>query len=175
MNRPALATLMIDALDDLKRSLEGIEPVKAEEHLPGFSSISWTVAHVAGHIDSWVNGFMANQPRDAFLASIEFGKGGTGEGTEWNTLYKAVSEALDKARKFLETADETQLARESLYQGSMQFVRGKYITGNYRLARLIAHIYYHIGEITTIRAARGHKVVDFPGLLPVSLEVKEKF
>jgi hypothetical protein len=165
---------LLDALGDFERSVEGLERTEAEKTLPGFSAISWTVAHLAQHLDSWVIGSMAGQPRDDYLARSEFAKGGTGAGVEWDAVWRELSKVLGKSRIFLETVSETDLEREALYQGSMQPVRGKYITGNYRLARLIVHIYYHIGEIATIRAARGHKVSDFPGLLPVSLEAKGK-
>ena len=65
----------------------------------------------------------------------------------------------------LSNMDEQELAQGSLYEGSQAGIRGKHITGNYRLGRLVAHTYYHIADITTIRARLGHKVEDFPGHL----------
>ncbi|MBI2851355.1 MAG: DinB family protein [Chloroflexi bacterium] len=173
-NRPVMAAFALDALDDLARSLEGIDKVEADEHLPGFSPVSWTVAHVAQHIDSWVNNILAGHPRNGYFAGDPFAKGATGEGAEWKTVSPVLQEVLGKARAFLEKVTGAELARAEIYQGSMQPIRGKLVTGNYRLARLTAHIYYHIGEIVTIRSAKGHKVGDFPGLLPMSVETKDK-
>ncbi|MEK7352909.1 MAG: DinB family protein [Chloroflexota bacterium] len=169
-NRPIMAALMLDTLDDFTRSLDGMDRASSEERLPGFSPVSWTVAHVASHIDSWVNNILAGHPRNDYLTGSAFFKGATGEGAEWKTVSTAFYEVLGKARTFLEKVTEAELARAELYQGSMQPLRGKLVTGNYRLARLTAHIYYHIGEIVTIRTARGEKVGDFPGILTITSE-----
>jgi len=172
-NRPVLAALLIDALDDFKRSLDGLDCNEAERRLPGFSSISWTVAHVARTLDFWIISGMPGWTQNNYLASSEFGFGGMGEGVEWDVVCRVLSEVLDKTRTFLQTVSEADLAKESLYQGNIQGLRGKTIREDYWLARAIAHTYYHIGEITTVRAAMGHKVAGFPGLLRMSLETRE--
>jgi hypothetical protein len=171
-NRPFLAALLIDTLDDFNRSIENITSSEAEKRLPGFSSISWIVAHVAQHLDSWIIGFLAGKPRNEFLANIEFGIGGSGASVEWATISRVFSETLARSRDYLETVNGAYLDRGSIYEGSMKSMRGKSITGNYRLARLAAHLYYHIGEITTIRTAMGNTVADFPGVLPTILNTK---
>lgn len=171
-NRPIMAALMLDALDDLARSLEGMDKSGAERREAGFSPVSWTVAHIAQHIDSWVNNILAGHPRNNFFAGTEFAKGASGEGADWQTVSGVLSEVLGRSRAFLEIVSQAELERAEVYQGSMQPLRGKSVTGNYRLARLTAHIYYHIGEIVTIRTARGEKVGDFPGLLTNTSEAR---
>lgn len=172
--RPALAALLLDALDDLERSLESLDSSEAERRLPGFSSISWTTAHVARTIDFWVISDMPGWVRNNYLASNEFGFGGTGEGVAWDAVCRALSEVLEKTRAFLETVHEDDLAGESVYQGSIYGLKGKTIKQDYWLARAVAHIYYHIGEITTVRAAMGHKVAGFPGTLTATLAIRRK-
>lgn len=173
-SRSALAALLLDALDDLERSLEGLDAPEAENRLPGFSSISWTTAHVARTIDFWVISGIPGWVRNSYLASNEFGFGGTGEGVAWDAVCRALSEVLGKTRSFLETVGEDNLARESIYQGNIYGLKGKIIKQGYWLARAVAHIYYHIGEITTVRAAMGHKVAGFPGTLTATLAIKRK-
>jgi len=172
--RPVLAALRLECLGDFERSVENLSPFDADRQLPGFSSIGWIVAHVAQHLDSWVIGSLAGQPRNRYLIDSKFGKGVSGAGGEWAIISLLLSETLAKSRAFLENVAGTFLEKESVYEGSMLAVRGKTITGNYRLARLAAHLYYHIGEITTIRSTMGHKAVDFPGILPISIEARQE-
>ncbi len=48
---PMLASLFIDTLDDLERSLDGLGPKDAEKQLPNATSISQIVAHIAHWVD----------------------------------------------------------------------------------------------------------------------------
>ncbi len=172
MKQAMMSAFTLDALDDLARSLEGMASADAEVRLPGFSPISWTVAHVAQHTDSWINHILAGHPQNTYFGGDQFAKGATGAPVEWMRVSVVLADVLGKARAFLENVTEAQLAKAEVYQGSMQPIRGKLVTGNYRLARLTAHVYYHIGEIVTIRTSQGHKVGDFPSILPLSVEVK---
>lgn len=169
-NRPLLAALLIDTLDDFDRSIENLTSLAAEKRLPGFSSIGWIVAHMAQHLDSWVVVSLAGNSRNEFIANLEFNFGGSGPSLEWAAIKQEYAVTLTKSRHYLEAVNEAPLSKESLYEGSLKAVRGKTITGNYRLAKLITHLYYHIGEITTIRSAMGHEISVFPGPLPTILE-----
>jgi len=169
IERPALVTLVLDALNDLERSLENLDSTEAEKRLAGFSSISWTTAHVARTIDFWILSAIPNWVRNSYLANTEFGFGGTGEGAAWDTVCRALSEVLQETRVFLESVDEDSLAQVSIYQGNIPGLKGENIKQEYWLARAVAHIYYHIGEITTVRASMGHKVAGFPGTLTTSM------
>lgn len=172
IDRPVLASLVLDTFDDLERSIEGLGGAEAETRLQRFSSISWTVAHVGQTIDAWLVNRLANQPRDDYLAREEFRRGSSGEGVEWKEVRAALSKVLDKARTFLRTVNEDDIEEDALYQGSLEPLKGKFVARYYWLARVVAHTYYHIGEITTIRSAGGYKVVDFPGTLTETYEGK---
>lgn len=163
--RPALVAFVLDALNDLERALENLDSTEAEKRLTGFSSISWATAHVARTIDFWILSAMPNWARNSYLANTEFGFGGSGEGTAWDTVFQALSEVLQKTRDFLESVDEDSLTQASIYQGNIPGLKGKNVKQEYWLARAVAHIYYHIGEITTVRASMGHEVTGFPGTL----------
>ncbi len=165
-HRPLLAALILDALDDLERSLSGLTPTDAERRMPGFSSVSYTVGHVAQHIDSWVNDSLAGKQRDTYLSSNQFARGSAGDPVPWETVNTSFVKVLERARSYLANVDEKALAHESAYTGNQEALKGKIVTGNYRLARLVAHIYYHVGEIGTVRTTMGHRIQDFPSWLP---------
>jgi len=172
LDRPLLAALALDTIDDLERSIEGLDSTSAEARLPGFSSISWVVAHVGQTIDAWLVNRLANQPRDTYLARDEFSRGGSGEGGGWDEVREALLRVLLRARTFLRTVNQDNLKGQVLYEGSLGHLKGKPVPRFYWLARVVSHTYYHIGEITTIRSTAGHKVVDFPGTLGMTCEAR---
>ena len=171
-DRTEIAALVFDTLDDFERSIEGIKAAEAEKRLPGFSSISWTVAHVGQTIDIWLVERLANKTRNEYLSRSEFSRGGSGECGDWDSVHVALLSVLDKARAFLRKVTMSELEKETLYQGSLEYLKGKPVAKYYWLARIVSHTYYHIGEITTIRSAASHKVVDFPGNLAATFETK---
>ncbi len=166
---PMVASLFMDSLDDLERSLDGLSSEGAEKQLPNATSISQTVAHIAHWVDSWVNASMGSLDRNHYLACV-WHPNWQKMAPRWQDVRAASSDVFDRARGVLSNMDEQELAQGSLYEGSQAGIRGKHITGNYRLGRLVAHTYYHIADITTIRARLGHKVEDFPGHLPAYLQ-----
>ena len=167
--QPMLASLFIDTLDDLERSLDGLGPEDAEKQLPNAKSISQIVAHIAHWVDSWVNASMGSLDRNHYLACV-WHPNWQKMAPRWQEVRAASSEVFDRARGVLSNMGEQELAQASLYEGSQAGIRGKHITGNYRLGRIVAHTYYHIADITTIRARLGHKVEDFPGQLSALLQ-----
>ena len=47
--------LLYGALDDLDRAFRGLKPADAQHQPKGESSFDWTLAHVVGQIDFWIN------------------------------------------------------------------------------------------------------------------------
>ena len=166
--QPMLASLFVDSLDDLERSLDGLSSEDAEKQLPNTTSISQIVAHIAHWVDSWVNASMGSLDQNYYLAHV-WHPNWDKMAPRWRDVRVASSEVFERAPSVLSNMSEVELARASLYEGSQAGIRGKQITGNYRLGRILAHTYYHIADITTIRARLGHKVEDFPGHLPAFL------
>ena len=163
-----LASLFMDSLDDLDRSLDGLSAEDAEEQLSDATSISQIVAHIAHWVDSWVNASMGNLHRNHYLACV-WHPNWERIAPRWRDVRAASSEVFERTRVVLSNISEEDLAQASLYEGSQAGIQGKQITGSYRLGRIIAHTYYHIADITNIRARLGHKVEDFPGHLPAFL------
>jgi hypothetical protein len=171
-NLKVLVALAFDTFTDLERSIEELNSESAEKILPGFSSIGWTIAHVGQTIDSWLVEKLANGVRNEYLSRREFSKGGTGKCEDWDLVRVALTSVLQKARSFLRRVMMTNLEEEIFYEGSIEYLKGKPVAKNYWLARVIAHTYYHIGEITTIRSARGDSIIDFPGNLETTFKAK---
>ena len=154
-DRPLVVELVLGAIDNLAHAMDGLEKDKAEERLAGCNSIAWIVAHATQHLDSWVNCALAAQPRNSYFACSDFSTGATGIGAEWDSVCREFSIVQDKARVFLAGVSVTELANGQQYRGSHPAFAGRFVTGNDRLARVSAHIYLHVGEITTMRVARG--------------------
>lgn len=168
------AAFLFDALDDLERLVAGLTEKEAHTQPSGLSSISWTVAHLAQHLDSWVVITISKQPGSSYFKTPDFSRGGTGKPAVWGDVRQAFSETLRTVRSFLVTTSEEELMQKSVYSGSIDSLKGKTVTPSYRLARIAAHIYYHIGEINTLRASFGTNVGDYPGLLLRTLDATNK-
>ncbi len=166
---PILASLFIDSLDDLERSLHELGSEDAERQLPDATSVSQIVAHIAHWIDSWVNASMGSLRRNHYLACV-WHPNWESMAPRWQDVRSASSNVFARARDVVSNLSEQELARSALYEGSQAEIQGTQLTGDYRLGRIIAHTYYHIADITTVRARLGHEVQDFPGHLPVFLQ-----
>ena len=170
--KPMLASLFIDSLDDLERSLDELGSEDAEKQLPDATSISQIVAHIAHWIDSWVNASMGSLQRNRYLACV-WHPNWEKMAPRWQDVRSASSNVFAEARDVVSNLSEQELTQSALYEGSQAEIQGKHITGDYRLGRIIAHTYYHIADITTVRARLGHDVQDFPGHMPAFLQSTE--
>jgi hypothetical protein len=168
-----LVALLLDALDDLDRALQGLTDDDAARQVDSTTPLAWALGHIGQHLDSWVAVALAQQPRNEYLGSKAFSRGATGESVDWQHTQTAVNAVIEKSRTFLLTANDKNLGKAERYTGSVTGLQGKPITGYYRLARLVAHTYYHIGDITAVRAKLGHRVQDFPSALPKTLAASQ--
>ncbi len=164
--RPFIASLTLDALDDLERCLRPLTDEDGRLRLNGSNALAATAAHLAQQIDGWVCVGMAGLERNGALPSGSLRQGGDIQEASMTAVWAALGTTLVRARGWLEGATEAELDMSVPYRGSYSEWQGKRISNRLRLARIVAHIYYHIGEINTIRAALGARVEDFPNELP---------
>ena len=164
MAHAVAAAFALDALDDLERALEGLRSDDAERSLEA-GSISWTVAHVAQHIDSWVVGEIGRSTRNPYFNSEAFQRGAVAQTASWSDVDGALRETLDQAGSILGELTDDEITQPSEYLGSIDALKGKLVTPHYRLLRLGAHIYYHVADITSMRATLGTQAQDFPGVM----------
>lgn len=160
--RPALVGALIDAWSDLDRVTAGMAEADAVDAGAG-SSYAWTVAHLANQVDGWVNRRYAGYEPDPVVADDRYRFGGDGRAERWAELRDAAHGVRRRARAFLDGLVEADLDRPIVYPGSLPELAGREVTLRYTLLRVLAHHYFHIGELATKRSAAGTAVGDYPG------------
>jgi hypothetical protein len=158
--------LVLEGWAELDRVLGGLDAAGAAERVDGGSSFAWTLAHLTNQLDTSINVRLQLLPAHPLLDQPRFRFGGDGGADNWGEIRRAVADVRNKARPFLEALDEAGLAREMTYAGTLPELVGKQVSVRYTLLRIAAHVYFHIGEIASVRSRRlGHEVGDYPGPL----------
>jgi hypothetical protein len=165
MAATAVAGMVLEAWDDLDRVTAGLTESDAVRRIGSASPISWSVAHLANQLDSWVNVLFQGREPHPFIGQEAFRYGAAGEPAPWAQVQEVVSEVRQVARPYLEGATEGDLAREVPYTGTMRQLQGREVSLRYALVRIALHHYFHIGEIASARTSVGHQVGDYPGVL----------
>jgi hypothetical protein len=168
--KSTLVGLVLDAWDDLDRVLVGVDAPAAEHQVDGGSSFAWTLAHLSNQVDSWLNVRFFGQAPHPLLSQERWRTGGTGQADDWPAIQQAVEQVRATARRHLEQLADADLDQTQPYPGRMPHLQGKAIPLRYALARIIAHHYFHLGEIAAVRSRRlGEQVGDYPGQMLASL------
>lgn len=162
-----LGALLFDAWDDLDRAYEGLSIEDAVNHADG-SSFAWTLAHTTNTVD-WINVRIRGLDPHPLLGQGRFRFGGGGVADDWDDICAAVGEVRAALRPYLESVSAADLDRVHPYEGSIARLRETGLTLRYALSRVIAHHYFHLGEVASKRDRLGHSVGDFPGSLKHSL------
>ncbi len=165
MPNTATAGMVLEAWNDLDRATAGLSSDDAERRIGAASPISWSVAHCAQQLDSFVNARFQGHDRHPFVGRDSFRFGAPGAPTGWEQVQAAAAEVRDTARPYLQALTEADLARRMPYDGSLTALRETGISVRYGLIRIALHHYFHIGEIASARNAIGQRVGDYPGLL----------
>ena len=163
MARSKLVGLVFEGWNDLDRVLEGVSTEEAISQLDGGSSFAWTLAHVMGMVDRWVNVRFQKLSPHPVLSEERFRAGGSGSASEWRDVQEAAREVRETARAFLETLDDADLDVMVPYDGSVAMLRETGLSLKYALCRIAAHQYFHLGEMAAKRSSRGAQVGDYPG------------
>jgi hypothetical protein len=159
------AGLLFDAWQDLDRVVATLTPTEAVAQPSAASSFAWTYAHLANQMDRWFNVRFQQRVRHALIGLDRFSIGGPGDADDWLVIRGAVNEVRATVRQYLERLREEELSVRYPYDGSIVGLRAGGITLRYAVMEASTHHYYHIGEIATQRAAKGHEIGDYPGLL----------
>lgn len=160
--RPVLVGALLDAWSDLDRVTAGMSEADAVDGSAG-SSYAWTVAHLANQVDGWINRRYADAEADPVIGDDRYRFGGDGRAERWAELRDAARGVRLRARAFLDGLTEADLDRPITYPGSLPELTGREVTLRYTLLRVLAHHYFHIGELATKRSAAGTAVGDYPG------------
>ena len=161
-----LAALLFDAWDDFD-PYEGLSPQDAVSTADG-SSFAWTLAHTTNTLD-WINVRIRGLEPHPLLGQDRFRFGGSGEAEDWGAIRAAVAEVRAALHPYLESVTTADLDRVHSYAGSIAPLRDSGLTLRYAIGRVVAHHYFHLGEVASKRDRLGHSVGDYPGPLQHSL------
>jgi hypothetical protein len=168
-----LVGLVIEGWYELDRVLDGLSVEDATQQVDGGSSFAWTLGHLTNQLDTWINVRLQDVPPHPLVEEERWRMGGAGDADNWEEIRAAAVIVRATARPFLERLDDAALAAESPYAGSLPELVGRQVSLRYTLQRIAAHVYFHIGEIASVRSRRlGHHVGDYPGALLQSLVVE---
>ena len=165
MPQSKLVALVFDTWEDTDRVMEGLTPEHAAENFHGGSSFAWTAGHIANTLDFWVNVRFAGHKPHPLISQSRFRFGGDGEADDWEVIRCGAAEVRSVTRAFIQGMSDVDLELSKPYQGSFKELEGRDISLRYYLSRVIAHHYFHIGEIASKRTMLGHNVGDYPGRL----------
>ena len=165
MTKSKVVGLLFEAWKETDRVLADLDPAIAEKSMNGGSSPAWTLAHLANHVDTWINVRFQERTPHPLIGGTRFRFGGSGIAEDWPAIQVAALSVRDVARKFLGNLTEEDLDLVLPYDGSFERLHNTGLGLRYALLRTAAHHYFHIGEIASKRDALGHDIGDYPGLL----------
>ncbi len=163
-----IVAVLLDAWTDLDRVIDRLTDEAAESDAQG-SAHAWTVGHLANQVDGWINVRFAGGHPHRLVGDDRFRFGADGRATDWLAIRSASVEVRAQATSFLERLAADDLERTIPYPGSLPELIGRTVSLRYTLLRVLAHHYFHIGEIASKRSGRGESVGDYPGPLLATL------
>ena len=154
--------LLFAAWADIDRVFSGLSDSDAVRQVLGSSSFAWTYAHMAQPIDSWINARFVGTERQPLIAEQRFSIGASGEAEDWEAIQTGVAEIRQTATDYLTGKSTAEIdSLTSVYDGSLEWLRGKSVPLRYFIDRAVVHIYFHIGEVAVKRESLGHSVGDY--------------
>jgi uncharacterized damage-inducible protein DinB len=150
-----LVPLLFDAWDDLERAYAGMTAEEATARPDGASAFGWTLRHLIGGFDFYVNELTRGRARHPTFAREHAEYEFSGDCGDWDAIAEAAREVLAEAKTYLSGMSDAELA-ETIVPGWEGYPA---TTLRYMLLRTVTHTYYHIGEVATRRG----REQDFPG------------
>ncbi len=162
--------MQLDALDELARVADAMPGESRDAPVPGLNAAGWTLAHVADQQDQYWNVSGQGLDPDAWLAEQRATYGAPASRPPFAEARAALSRVDKRCRGYLESVrrpDFDQVLRRSRARPVDQ-------TLGDLLARSVAHIFAHAGELATIASMHGAPDLGLPGALPRSNPGRER-
>ena len=134
------------------------------------SAFAWTLAHLANQVDAWINVRIAGAEPNPVVSDAHYRFGGDGRARGWDEVRDAWASIRQAAARHLEGLDEAALNRTQPYPGSLAALKGRDVPLRHTLLRVLAHAYFHIGEVGSKRSTAGRSVGDYPSAMLHALE-----
>lgn len=153
-----LVPLLFDAWDDLDRAYSGMTAEEATARPDGASAFGWTLRHLIGGADFFVNELLRGGAMHPTFAREHAEYEFSGECGDWDAIAEAAGEVRSELETYLGEMSDADLA------ATVVPAWGPFAptTLRYFVLRQVAHSYYHTGEVATRRGTEA----DFPGPLP---------
>lgn len=159
-----LQRLLLDAQDTFRDAIHVPNPGRGGA-IGSLNPSAWTIAHAAAMQDSWLKGFCHAGPRDAW-AEAWFAQAYSGPASATAPTFDEATTAFDRVTaatdRWLEQMTWPQLLIEvEVPETSPPHWRG--VTAAYLVARSIAHLYVHAGELSVLAALMAAGDLGLPG------------
>jgi uncharacterized damage-inducible protein DinB len=167
---PLLVKMQLDALDELARVAEAMPEGARDGLVPGLNAAGWTLAHVADQQDQYWNVAGQGIEADPWLAEQRVAFGAPASRPPFAEARAALARVDERCRRYLEAVrrpDFDQVLRSSRARSTEQ-------TLGDLLARSVAHIFAHAGELATIASMSGAPDLGLPGALPRSNPTRKR-
>ncbi|MDA1004506.1 MAG: DinB family protein, partial [Chloroflexi bacterium] len=163
--RTVLGALLLDALDEFERVVAAIPPPGRHRRIGRLNAPGWTIAHLASSFDAWLNVFVQRLSVDPWASDVFERQRALPRGLALDVPFDdartGFARAAERARPYLEAADAAALAEPAAVPPSPWTEA----SGSYFLARSIAHVFAHAGDLTVTAALTGAGDVGLPGAL----------
>ncbi|MYH41604.1 MAG: DinB family protein [Chloroflexi bacterium] len=161
---PLLVKMQLDALDELARVADAMPEGARDADVPGLNSAGWTLAHLATQQDQYWNVAGQSLEPDPWLAEQRATYGSEPAPIAFSDARAALARVDGRCRGYLEAVrrpDFDEVQRRPPASGADQ-------TLGDLLARSVAHIFAHAGELATLASMWGAPDMGLPGAMPRS-------
>lgn len=168
MATPLIARLLIDAQTEFARAIEHVPGPARGRAIGRLNTAGWAIAHTAATHDAWVNRYCGGGEHDPWLSEWNAEQKALTEGDALPAAYDEAAEAFhrvaERASAYLEGCDEAELAEASRASDGS---RWEGATKGYMVARAVAHLFAHAGElsVTASLVLWGDRDLGLPGRL----------
>ena len=151
MAAPLISRLLIDAQTEFARAIEHVPGPARGRAIGRLNTAAWVIAHTTEFLDYWINVDSGGGDRDPWQAEWGEGQEVLPEGDALPTSYEEAVEAFarvaERATAYLERWGEADL-REVVHEFDGSGWEGT--TKGYLVARAVAHLFAHAGELSVI-------------------------
>ena len=166
MSASLVVRILLDAMDELARAADHVPAPGRGARLGRLNTPGWILAHVATSFDAWINRYGQGREHDRWCGEWFEDQRAQPVGTPANPPFDearaAFARVAERATPYLDGCDEEELLRVPDYP------EGSFLTGGaieYLLARAVAHLFAHAGELTVIASLVGRPDLGLPGAL----------
>ena len=164
--QPLIARVLLDAQDQFAHAIEHVPDPGRGGPIGRLNSAGWIIAHTASTHDAWINRYGQGLEGDGWLAEWSARQreqpAGTAAHASFDEAREAFARVAERATPYLESCDEAELSQTArVPEGSAWHGRTK---GQF-VARDVAHLFAHAGELTVVASLLARGDLGLPGRL----------